>query len=81
MAEAIEIEKVHQFGGTVVACSDSGGYVLDERGIDLELLRDRNAHRRQVPAGPMVRRAPVRTGVIRVSGSCRTAGDDASQRR
>ncbi|MEV4843405.1 hypothetical protein AB0K20_09330 [Micromonospora matsumotoense] len=42
---------------------------------------DRNAHRRQVPAGPMVRRAPVRTGVIRVSGSCRTAGDDASQRR
>jgi len=34
------IEKVHQLGGTVVACSDSGGYVVDERGIDLELLRD-----------------------------------------
>ena len=34
------IEKVHQLGGTVVACSDSGGYVVDERGIDLELLKD-----------------------------------------
>jgi glutamate dehydrogenase (NADP+) len=34
------IEKVHQLGGTVVACSDSGGYVVDEDGIDLSLLRD-----------------------------------------
>ncbi|WP_109472958.1 NADP-specific glutamate dehydrogenase [Ornithinimicrobium cavernae] len=34
------IEKVHQLGGTVVACSDSSGYVVDERGIDLELLKD-----------------------------------------
>jgi glutamate dehydrogenase (NADP+) len=34
------IEKVHQLGGTVVACSDSGGYVVDEEGIDLSLLRD-----------------------------------------
>jgi glutamate dehydrogenase (NADP+) len=34
------IEKVHQLGGTVVACSDSGGYVVDEKGIDLDLLRD-----------------------------------------
>jgi glutamate dehydrogenase (NADP+) len=34
------IEKVHQLGGTVVACSDSGGYVVDEEGIDLDLLRD-----------------------------------------
>ena len=34
------IEKVHQLGGTVVACSDSGGYVVDEKGIDLELLKD-----------------------------------------
>ncbi|MCZ2816044.1 NADP-specific glutamate dehydrogenase [Modestobacter sp. VKM Ac-2984] len=33
------IEKVHQLGGTVVACSDSSGYVVDERGIDLELLK------------------------------------------
>src|SRR4029450_7179417 len=33
------IEKVHQLGGTVVACSDSGGYVVDENGIDLEVLK------------------------------------------
>jgi glutamate dehydrogenase (NADP+) len=33
------IEKVHQMGGTVVACSDSTGYVVDEKGIDLELLK------------------------------------------
>jgi glutamate dehydrogenase (NADP+) len=34
------IEKVQQLGGTVVACSDSGGYVVDEKGMDLELLKD-----------------------------------------
>ncbi|MFP3713524.1 NADP-specific glutamate dehydrogenase [Puerhibacterium sp. TATVAM-FAB25] len=33
------IEKVHQLGGRVVACSDSSGYVVDEAGIDLELLK------------------------------------------
>jgi len=40
------IEKVHQLGGTVVACSDSGGYVVDEAGIDLELLKDVKETRR-----------------------------------
>ena len=34
------VEKVHQLGGTVVAVSDSGGHVVDEKGIDLELLRE-----------------------------------------
>jgi glutamate dehydrogenase (NADP+) len=33
------IEKVHQLGGRVVACSDSSGYVVDEAGIDLDLLK------------------------------------------
>jgi glutamate dehydrogenase (NADP+) len=33
------IEKVTQLGGRVVACSDSDGYVVDEKGIDLELLQ------------------------------------------
>jgi len=33
------IEKVHQLGGTVIACSDSSGYVVDEKGIDLDLLK------------------------------------------
>jgi len=33
------IEKVHQLGGKVVACSDSSGYIVDENGIDLDLLK------------------------------------------
>ena len=33
------IEKIHQLGGTVIACSDSDGFVHDKDGIDLELLK------------------------------------------
>jgi glutamate dehydrogenase (NADP+) len=33
------IEKIQELGGRVVACSDSGGYVYDEEGIDLETLK------------------------------------------
>ena len=33
------IEKLHQLGAKVIACSDSSGYVHDEAGIDLELLK------------------------------------------
>lgn len=33
------IEKIHQMGGKVIACSDSDGYILDKRGIDLDLLK------------------------------------------
>jgi glutamate dehydrogenase (NADP+) len=33
------VEKVHQLGGTAVACSDSSGFVVDEKGIDLEVLK------------------------------------------
>ncbi len=40
------IQKVQQLGGTVVACSDSSGYVVDEAGIDLALLRDVKEERR-----------------------------------
>jgi glutamate dehydrogenase (NADP+) len=32
------IEKVTELGGTVVACSDSSGIVVDEKGIDATLL-------------------------------------------
>ena len=43
------IEKVHQLGGRVIACSDSGGYIVDEAGIDLELLKEiKNGHRGRV---------------------------------
>ena len=41
------VEKAQQLGGTVVACSDSSGYVVDEAGIDVELLRDVKEVRRQ----------------------------------
>ena len=33
------IEKVAQLGGTAITASDSSGYVVDEQGIDLELLK------------------------------------------
>jgi glutamate dehydrogenase (NADP+) len=33
------IEKIQELGGKAVACSDSGGFVLDEEGIDLETLK------------------------------------------
>ena len=34
------IEKIQSFGGKIVACSDSSGYVVDDAGIDLELLKE-----------------------------------------
>ncbi|WP_432561688.1 NADP-specific glutamate dehydrogenase [Kineococcus sp. SYSU DK003] len=33
------IAKAQQYGARVVACSDSAGYVVDESGIDVDLLR------------------------------------------
>jgi glutamate dehydrogenase (NADP+) len=41
------IEKVHQLGGRVVACSDSSGFVHDPKGIDLELLKELKEVRRE----------------------------------
>ncbi|WP_166356321.1 NADP-specific glutamate dehydrogenase [Phytoactinopolyspora limicola] len=40
------IEKVQELGGTVIACSDSGGYVVDEKGIDLDLVKEIKTERR-----------------------------------
>jgi len=34
------IEKAQQLGGRVIAASDSSGYIVDEGGIDLDLLRE-----------------------------------------
>lgn len=34
------IEKIREFGGKVVACSDSNGYVVDEDGIDIDLVKE-----------------------------------------
>jgi len=33
------IEKIQELGGKVVACSDSGGYIYDEEGIDLDIVK------------------------------------------
>ncbi|GAB2681394.1 NADP-specific glutamate dehydrogenase [Thalassiella azotivora] len=41
------MEKVHQLGGVVVACSDSNGFVVDESGIDVELVKDLKEVRRE----------------------------------
>jgi glutamate dehydrogenase (NADP+) len=34
------IEKAQALGGVVVACSDSSGYLVDEDGLDLDLLKE-----------------------------------------
>ena len=43
------IEKIHQLGGKVVACSDSNGYVYDKKGIDLDLVKQlKEVERRRI---------------------------------
>ncbi|QSX07940.1 NADP-specific glutamate dehydrogenase [Alkalibacter rhizosphaerae] len=34
------IEKVQELGGHVISCSDSNGYIVDEAGIDLDLVKE-----------------------------------------
>ncbi|GIK47512.1 MAG: glutamate dehydrogenase [Alphaproteobacteria bacterium] len=41
------MEKVDAFGGKVVACSDSGGYIVDDAGVDLDLLKEIKEVRRE----------------------------------
>lgn len=41
------MEKLKAFGGKVIACSDSNGYVVDEEGIDLDLVKEIKEVRRQ----------------------------------
>ena len=43
------IEKIHELGGKVVTCSDSNGYIYDEKGIDLVLLQQlKEVERRRI---------------------------------
>ena len=43
------IEKIHQLGGKVIACSDSNGYIVHEKGIDLDLLQQlKEVERRRI---------------------------------
>jgi glutamate dehydrogenase (NADP+) len=41
------MEKILEFGGKIVAASDSNGYVVDEAGIDLDLLKEVKEVRRE----------------------------------
>lgn len=41
------VEKAAALGATVIACSDSSGYVVDENGIDLDLLKEIKEVRRE----------------------------------
>ncbi len=41
------IEKLHELGATVVACSDSNGYVIDDAGIDLSIVKEIKERRRE----------------------------------
>lgn len=41
------MDKLLQLGATTVACSDSSGYIVDEDGIDLRLLKEIKEVRRQ----------------------------------
>lgn len=40
------IEKVQELGGRVIACSDSDGFIVDEAGIDLDLIKEIKQERR-----------------------------------
>ena len=43
------VQKVQSFGGQVIAVSDSGGFVVDENGIDLALLKEiKNVRRERI---------------------------------
>jgi glutamate dehydrogenase (NADP+) len=41
------MEKIAEFGGKIVACSDSAGYIVDEDGVDLELVKEIKEIRRE----------------------------------
>ena len=53
------MEKVMSLGGRVIACSDSGGYVMDESGIDLALLKEVKMQRRGRVADYAALRGPT----------------------
>jgi len=43
------IEKIQQLGGKVIACSDSNGVIFDEKGLDLELVKQlKEVERRRI---------------------------------
>ncbi|MCO5316327.1 MAG: NADP-specific glutamate dehydrogenase [Solirubrobacterales bacterium] len=57
-------EKVQQLGGTVVGCSDSGGYLHDPAGIDLPLLQQV----KEIERARLTRYVEERSGATYVPG-------------
>jgi len=56
------IEKIHQLGGKVVACSDSSGFVYHEKGLDLALIKQlKEVERRRIKDYADVHRDAVYT--------------------
>ncbi len=55
------MEKFIEFGAKVIACSDSNGFVYDENGLDLDLIKEIKE----------VRRERISTYVLRKGGSAR----------
>jgi glutamate dehydrogenase (NADP+) len=60
------MEKVQLFGGKVVACSDSNGFVVDEDGIDLDLVKQLKERSRE----RISRYAELKPGARYVEGGC-----------
>ena len=58
------IEKIQQLGGKAITASDSSGYVVDEQGIDLELLKQV----KQVERGRIAEYAERRAGARFIPG-------------
>lgn len=56
------IEKMHQLGGKVIGFSDSSGYVVDEAGVDLDLLKQIKEVERGRVADYAARRDSARVG-------------------
>lgn len=75
------IEKIQEFGGKVIACSDSGGYVVDEAGLDLNLVKEIKEVRR----GRISEYADLKTGAHYIENgsiwdvSCDVAMPSATQ--
>lgn len=58
------IEKVQQLGGTAITASDSSGYIVDEQGIDVQLLKQL----KEVERGRIAEYAERRPGARYVAG-------------
>lgn len=78
------IEKLQQLGANVVACSDSSGYVVDENGINLAVLKSIKEVQREriqtyVDAVPTATFTPGHTGIWNVPCTialpCATQGE------